>query len=153
MIYTFDSFEAMLEQQAKMEEAANAATSGWQLATGIGSKWLSVATDHEGRPLFLVYDECVGSDHPEDVARIAELHRGYRRHIRAYSQVVPEGEFGIRHCSLIARRVSPGAWEALKAEGWPAGLADNPLYVTALFGKDEVPWVLLASEAVGMGEQ
>jgi len=151
VIYTFDSFEAMLEHQAKLEEAANASTSDWQLATGIGSKWVTVGTDHLGQPTFLIYDECVGSEYPEDVARIAELHEGYRRHICSYSVAVPKGELGIRHCSTIMRRVTNAAWEALKAEGWPAGLSDNPMYVTVLV--DEVPWIALAAEAIGLGEQ
>ena len=103
-IVSSDSVEELLGYQAEREAEANIRIAPWQAAIKVG--------------------DCLryAFEHAADLAVYAEVLRARKGRpyvfVRAYSIVVPTGEMGDIHRSIVGEIVSREALEAARRRGW-----------------------------------
>jgi hypothetical protein len=137
-VRTYGSFDDMMADMAKAEEAANAAILPSQTKIGWGDYWMRAMDD------FVIFGSiytreaakaaCIaagGSEQEcsaEDRRLVDSFERGYR-YGWAYSVVVPDGEPGSTHISTMVQ-ISADEFEEAKALNWDIDqIANRPWFL------------------------
>jgi hypothetical protein len=87
-----DKFGAFLEQIHQQREQADRQTNDWQRRIRPGEYCVTTIGDEEG--LLIIHNEVV-----EDEEATPRDRKGYHLFVRAYSELVPAGEYGFIHAA------------------------------------------------------
>lgn len=112
-VYQFDDFGEMIDFIEAAKSAADQQVQAWQRAIAPSDYVLSYAPEMD----LVIYNQVLEPE-PHEPPLNANV-----RIVQAYSEVVPNGEYGLFHIANAVCSLTQAAFEMARQDGWPSDSA------------------------------